>query len=927
MRYAYFSMLLLFAALARAGEAAPAHGNPAPGELLVNDVFRVSERLNLWDDAQRRARLPLEATGGIAPRTDSMMMEGFLGGRGVSTEVYAGEGSTRELVLELSADDAIREDKKIKLSLLRICYYISPKSVEAVSQTMRSAGPPGSAPTAAAAIPISLPRGRVAITAQGGVIDMENAEGEATGGVVLEIYADDLPGDKLEPTGVLSCQRLRWRTWRNPTTGSSELVLFVLSEKEGEPDPLVRGRFLAFNADGSKNSIDIQAEGMVLETSTRDDPYPLQVNGQRVGTTTVERRRVVFRRNIQVVAEGMGSALIPFQQAQASATAAPEPAPATEEPAVPEARSRTEVHCNGPAVLDLAVLPHLIKTSDPNADVVLARRFEFLNGVKMLRRPLPGPDGKLPPDATHADLTCTHLCIQYPSGLAATMFPEYAEALGQVRIGGVKTPPAGTPLEKPRQPFRIDCQRIYFDGRTDAVTLEGIANNPLEIVDEMGELYTPKCVISRRDQMLSMPTWGKKRLVIRPGAMSLLSSKPPAEGEAPKTPKTPESPNPAGHILDLGAGELAIEWYGEFARKLYAPPGPPDQAVREKEILSLDGDVSIKQEARGLLIQGKRLSVERDASSGRLERMEGEGQVLVRLEDLQVKGEKLTAGLRYSPEGKLIENILSVKAAPGQQAMLWQGGSAIAGPEFAIDALNNRFRAYRGVVARVALPAPPTPTKPEEAAGGAALMPGLSLAGGGKLNFQCDGDLLFDGTSGLLKISKNVHVYQDQMRIVADELYLRLDQPKPKEKLAPKDAKAEGKKEENKDDKKDDKKDEKKKAETTGMFSGTPRSIECLGRLEVVTDSQVVQCDHVYFDMIDDQAFLKMNDREHWVQIYIKETNGGTKLLWAKHRLDYDGKLGAFRPAERILLTPYQGVVPLPRDAKPQDLRKRSAQP
>ncbi|MCZ7648587.1 MAG: hypothetical protein M5U26_25555 [Planctomycetota bacterium] len=354
--------ILAFAAAAgalRGGE--DEDPSPAP-EVVVNDVFNVADRANLWHEAQRRALLPLTDSGGLAPRTGGMMVEGFLSGKGVRTEMYSGGSERRELLLELRATDAERRGKAIYLSTVRLTYFLSEGSLQAISQALQHGGSNGSGKAAAPALPAQLRQGRVAITAKDGRLNLETAEGEAGGGVVVEIFSQAITGDASIPVGVLSCEKLRWRSWRDPVVGSTELVLFVLSERRDVPDPLVRGRFVARNPDGGLNTMDIQAEGMILETGTRDDPRPVEVDGKRVGVTAVERRRVIFHRNIQMLIEGSGAALMPFQENPRAPEAAEPKGP-------PVPPTRTEVTCQGPAVLDMAVLPHVVAVTQEETHV------------------------------------------------------------------------------------------------------------------------------------------------------------------------------------------------------------------------------------------------------------------------------------------------------------------------------------------------------------------------------------------------------------------------------------------------------------------------------------------------------------------------------------------------------------------------------
>ena len=361
--------------------------------------------------------------------------------------------------------------------------------------------------------------------------------------------------------------------------------------------------------------------------------------------------------------------------------------------------------------------------------------------------------------------------------------------------------------------------------------------------------------------------------------------------------------------MDFGGGDLEARWFGSFRREIVPVLGPGNVEVR-KEILILDKDVSIRQVQKGLRIEGQGIRIVRDETTGQVERLEGRGGVLVRSNEMQVKGEIVTVDLRYDRKNQIEQNTVIVWSPPssGHKAILWQGESAVGGERFVIDALNNNFQAYGGVVARFNLPESSGP-KGAEASGGAVLMPGFSGGGPGaktgsnRLALQCDGDFEFVGSSGKLRVTRNVLIAQGAMRIVADRLILTLAPPPRDETNESKGRKPDPK------DAKDGKPEEKTEA---GLLSANVKSLECRGNIEIGTPTQVVHCDRLLYDMASSQVFLEMERPDDKVRVYLQD-GAGTKVLEVTRRLDYDAKGGVFTPAERMLLKPFSGTQPLPR--------------
>jgi lipopolysaccharide export system protein LptA len=894
-----------------AGDTVDLDGGLAPIPIIKsNPIFEVSNGEEEWKKAFRHATTPMDELGVEPQRFTETMQEGFRSVTNFRSEWYNRTKTACEITLVVGAKEAWANPAKpseVNLAGLRIVFFVTPSAMS-LSPSPVTANPARNP----SALPPALRRSRFVITAEEGTVDLMTGEGKAAPGfwhrlqswlpmfpnrencsnpqkgVRIEIFTESADGSLTEPTGELSCEGLHWRAWNDPRTGTSELTLRAISANT-DVEPEVEGRFISRNPETKEQSeMEIKARGMVFQTSVMDHMQPVKdTDGRVLGLTNVVRRRVLFHRKIGVRIDGSESApIIPFQQT-------PEPgrekAPNAKRPVKPPSPpSRTLVGCFGPAILDLAVPPRTLPPGPADRLVPMAMRFEFLNGVELHKSPRDKPAAGQPA-GTSAILTCRHLCFQSAADAPASL-PEYAEATGGIRIYGTRPTTDGAAPT----PFHIDCQRIYFDGANDATVLQGQPMYPARIVDEMGSLTTQSCVISRKTQMLYMPPSTIPKEALVRGTRT-----------APTTEGTAAAP-----AIDFSGGDLEATWTGSFRREMVPTLGPGNTEIL-KEILILEKDVKIRQAQKGLKIEGQNIRIVRDATTGQVERLEGRGGVLVRSSEMQVKGEFVTVELRYDQKNQIAQNTVIVWSPPasGRRAVLWQGESAVGGERFIIDALNNNFQAYGGVVARFNLPES-SGQKGAEASGGAALMPGFSAGGpaakggGNRLALQCDGDFEFNGATGQLRVTRNVLIAQDPMTIVSDKLILTLAPPAKEEPKDPKDKKTPAK-----DSKKDGKADEKPE---TGLFSANVKSLECRGRVEINTPTQVVHCDRLFYDMASYQVFLETDRPEDKVRVYLQDGEG-TKILEVTRRLDYDSKSGVFSPAERMFLKPFPGTVPLPR--------------
>ncbi|MCW8132558.1 MAG: hypothetical protein KIS92_19575 [Planctomycetota bacterium] len=889
-----------------------------PDRIRLNSVFKVTEGERLWNDAYRVASQPMSSLGEPI-RITSMLPQQFEYTKGLRLESYEAGQAIRHSNFVLQAAEARTAGSRIKLNHVVMAFSMAGGGGVPFFGMQKSAAPAKEAAPA-------RPPGRIVIRAKAGFFDTEQSMGEASGGVIVEIYSGE-EADPAEPMGRLESSRLRMRMWENPVLGTTEMGMYVIDDDPEEPGPAIKGRFLETRPDGSTSTMHVQANGMIFENSLLDHMAPQIVDGKTVGISNVRLRRAIFHKAIRMITEGGTSAsLMPFQQSGApgaAAKAAPPPAEPT----------RTIVECAGPCVMDFAAIPRKVDVANANLPMQFSQRFIFLNRVHMKTEPLEAGAPKPPPPPPAAgqpapaaslqegELNCRHLCLQYPpapppgaapaasgESASAMKMPEYAEALGGVRIRGTKAPPPGTQANAPKKPFTIDCQRLYYDALTDMINLEGLPGTPMELVDEIGELKAQICSIVRRTGVISMPLHGLKVMKVRPDALASLSPANPAT-PAPAPPKPP-----AGE-----AGFLEVSCLGPFTREVREIITAPNEPPIVKNILKMEKSVSISDPTMGLKVQAEDVKTVLDGKTLQPERLEAYRDVKATLEGKDCEGGALTIDLGYKPDGTPSKREVHVwgDAEKKTNAYLWMGETtAITSKTFVLDGITNSLWATNGAVACVAMPA----EAGAPAAAPAGGMPAMNLKPAGRMTLQCDGDLHFDGSTGILKMMKNVYVSQEGMRIATDSLFLSLDQtPEPKKEEAKPDPKKPA-------PPADPKKPAEKPPAAQTAMGGSPKTFECLGHVELVTDSQVIHCDHLFYDIPNDRAFLKTTAPNDYVRIYLSQSAGTTNLLEVRHRLDYDGKQNTYTPETSVFISPFKGRQPLPRGV-PSELEKGGVAP
>jgi hypothetical protein len=556
--------------------APPSQYNPGNGE-------------DAWKAVWRRVVDPSVDHGGGNIDFSQMMGEGFRSAKDFVTERFTSSDSGSEMQISVSASEAGRREKKIYLKTMKMVVFINrgaltmtkpaenddvqkkkdakhheglkhadhnnsvtkrkdgavtAESIDTAPKGKKSPKKAGS--SMAEALQQSLFfGGRMVIEAPETVIDLASNEARATGNVTITIFPKYQLDKEEIPLAVLSSERLHWRTWNEASTGSSEMAIYTCSEKPGEPDPIVTGRYTVPQPDGTLAQMVITGRGMIFETGVFDLPKIVyDEDGRTAGLSKVARNRAIFHSDIRVETTATTmDALMPFQPTPEALAKRKK-----KEADGPLPKIQTTVVCAGPAVLDLAAVPRVKKTLgmepvplEPNAPVTakevsempmvsLARRLEFLNGVSMSKIELHEAASELPANNGRSEMTCRHLCMQYPAFDApnASSYPEYAEAIGGVKMSGTnlmaRSQESTAPTPAQDQPFKVVCQRIFFDGVNDNMFLVGSATKPVEV--SSAELDASALQFNYRSLTgtFTMPAQGSKKLVIHAAALAAMTA-------------------------------------------------------------------------------------------------------------------------------------------------------------------------------------------------------------------------------------------------------------------------------------------------------------------------------------------------------------------------------------------------------------------
>lgn len=819
----------------------------------------------IWKMAKERALTKVQGrSGGIFDF--NVVPDDFISATNFYNERFDPGETTENLTVVLSAAEARRNGKKLELTKMRMIYFISdtpsgktkpgdPASPGAKAKPAKAkpkAGAPGKPgdkkdkKTADASEgPMSIPSGgRVVITAPKCEIDLETNEGFASGGASVEIFQKPEDGKPPKCSAKLFSPFLRWRSWNEAATGSTEIVMYTCSNNPDEADPEVWGTFLVPQPVGPDSDIKIRGKGMIFESGKYDRPTPVyDEEGRTAGTSLVARSKAYFHTQIstEMTASAITS-LMPFQgdpnaakdaakkdaaKKDAANKVAPnkndpkddkkvaEKKPVKKKQPVEPEPYKTVVSCNGPAIFDMAYVPPKVSTvsADPEAkgDAVdldlkpmfMGKRFEFLDKVNLIKTPVkekpPEPGGV--DMATH--MSCGHLRIQYPPNAMPSMnsFPDYSEAIGGVKMFGYKEPDPPEPgmPPNPPEPFSIECERMYLDGPSDNMFLVA----PEDATEEKGNLafvkYTSGAAFAqqfcyrRKTQTLTMPSEGHKKMIIHPVAMgSAAGVKPPADAQ-PGTP-TGTAPVPAAPAPGLMAGgDTYISWSGPLSRELRRIPVPHKRDIL-KEVLTLHTDVVIEQPDNGLKMYGELIRLHSDAVTKQPEYIYAQDNVDIYMGDLQARGFVVTIEMASDETGKETKNLITIlgnRKLRVKADVFRGGGNAVRADKFIIDKLTDNFDAFGGAVAVVKSDTPPPPpsdqVKPPEAAQGATgLVSSIKFDTGSDIFIQCDGPFSQNAQTHVVTAEGNVLIRQTGLNLLSDRVKITLDDTPPPDPIAPK---------------------------------------------------------------------------------------------------------------------------------------------
>ncbi|MFH0938170.1 MAG: hypothetical protein V1899_02675 [Planctomycetota bacterium] len=883
--------------------------------------FNIPDGAEVWRKASARARASSTENSGGLFNVMQLLGYDFRYAKNFRSE----RDNNEELEIVIEAQEAVRREKEVHLKQMRITHYITKSPFVLQKKSSKGKGDATDKHSKSSSVnkspdnvvlPEGLPYGgRIVITAPQAVIDLATNEGRATNVVTMTVYPKPEPGKPETPLAIISTDRLNWRTWREPSIGADEIVLYNCSAKPDDPDPLVTARFMTPQSDGTTSITVIEGQGMIYESGAYDKQNIVYDDDWRTaGRSKVERNRVIFRRNVRLETTATTmSVLLPFQPTVA-ASGNIEQKKKPKLPSAPVPPSRTVVTCAGPAIFDLAAVPRVKQSvASPDAPVVtdanpaqdpatlrpvlLGRRFEFLNDVRLIKTPVDSQGREIAGERT--DMHCKCLRIQYPSDSmpGAGSFPDYAEAVGGITISGMQIIPSASGTVAPPQPFSLECQRMFYDNLNDNLFLVGTAEKPAQVKSSKGEASAQQFNYRSRAEAFIMPASGPKRLIIYPAQAT------PALANHAVTKLNPA--DPPVEAMSFGNEITIITLRGTLTRErklLPVPQGPP----RIREVLLLKDDVNIEQPKGGLKLRGNKIQLMRDLPLGEVDFLDGEGVVNVTMNELQATGETFSVDMKSSKPGESQRKLITVTGSRKNEtkATLFKGGSAIRADKFLIETLDgktNNFRALGGAVAVFNAPPtdqPATATIPSPAASKSdALIKGISFQTGAKLMLQCDGEFSQDQT-GKVTIRKNVILRQPDFQLLADDVFLIMDDRSPTVVTS-------------------------KATSADDLFSGNLKTIECVGNVELTTSDQVVQCDRLLHNVQNETSALVVDDPENDVRIYLADSSGGTRFMSVQKNLNLDGKTGAFKPGGMLLMLPYREKAPASRRKEDSPVQKK----
>lgn len=905
----------------------------------------------LWNEARARAAQALPEQGAGFFSVAERLPDGFRVARWFESENFNQELASSSMKMAITAERAERIDSAIPgktdshllLEGMRLTYFLAkaspstPKEGETKSNEPSKSGSGKEAPKAHEKLPAPpgasmfadvLPNGgRVLIRAPRADIDINTNEGRATGGVTIEVFPEPEPGKEPVAIAILQSERLNWRTWSEPSIGSQELAAYTSGADQDSslPDPVVSGTFNIPQPDGSIATTRVEGRGLVYEIGVVDHlEHVYDEEGREAGLSRTAHNHAFFHRQIKLVTTATSMrGILPFQGADKPGTEKSEKEKESEKkppkPQKEEAPSKTVIVCEGPATFDLAALPRSKATGNFKAQKTpLSQRYDFLNRVMLTKVPLDPATGEESKTEKPTEMSCMHLCMQYPPGVlpGPGTFPDYSEAIGGVTMHGMSTPAPVEGLPPPvPTPVRLNCDRLFLDGASDNIYLVGTQQTPAYVLNGNREATAQQFAVRTKTQSMTMPTRGPKKLVLRPDPNAAVPPGP--NGEPPKA---------SG--INLSTSETIITWHGTLSREIKHIPVPSQPDI-EKEVLTFKDDVLIEIPQSGTRFRGDMVRIVRLLPEGDLEFLEGTGNVNAVMDQTQAIGEIVTMDLAHDKNGNPTRNITTVIGSRKLEtkATLIGNGSSVRADKFIVDNLANTLESFGGAVAMVRME-PPKPTaagpmtNPATGtsgapAGGNSLFKNMSFDMSAPVWIQCEGEFS-KASDGRITTRKNVLIRQPGKQLIADEVFFDFEQPPPP---APNPAQPNA----------------PPPPPDNSLISGELSRITCNGLVELTSDEQVLHCDHLINNVKTEIAQMFMDDPENDVRIY-KMNSDKTQVISVLKSLGYDGKTGLLKPSTdlikpagqaepspNLLILPYREKLPAPRDKESSPRRPKKA--
>jgi lipopolysaccharide export system protein LptA len=369
---------------------------------------------------------------------------------------------------------------------------------------------------------------------------------------------------------------------------------------------------------------------------------------------------------------------------------------------------------------------------------------------------------------------------------------------------------------------------------------------------------------------------------------------PPATVQA-ATPKPKDTPSAGADaaVPDMTSGELIIQAFGEFSREQKQVKNAAG-VDEDKEVLTLTKNVEIEQLQVKFGLRAQRLKIVRDVKSGQTDLVEAQGNVEVTTPERSARGDALTYETRFGPHGEVLKDLYTIEGdhAKGTRATLYQGDTdKIQAEKFVSDRRLDTFRVLGNPVADLSMPtasAEKSGDTPKPAPSGGGMLPSLNMGGGGKIHLECDGEIFYEGSLGRVRVTRNVVMKMDtptgqtSMKLSADEVVLTLSvQPG-------------------------------QSADNSSMFSGSLKSMDMSGRVEIKMPTNVLLFDKGHVDMIKNVLTMEMKEGKGDVRIFGKDAPGddGGFVYLAPKSLTANMTSGEFSAGGPIRRELFSGEVP-----------------